>query len=497
MSFDTDVFTSPAQSSGFDQDVFKASGTGVATIPGTPAQPVPKEYSLIEKIKGIGESGRYLANALVSSPLAIPLAVVSEAGGNNKAGQFARYVLDKLITQPKSDAGKEYASNINSALQQTIPLSGLTAEMNAMSILSGPAASQLAEKVRPKIDPEVASLAKKADAMGIPLRPDMLYENKLAKMVGSMAEQDIPLAFSKESKRTDAINRATLQIIDPESKATKVTPETYVSALNKQGERISSIAADVTLPVTKELKNSLSSVVDNASVYGADTATLIKARRRDFLSLGDGNQIPGSEFQTWNSRMLGDIRKSTGHTQDALISLQRTAMDAFEAQLSPEQLPLWKDARTRYAQGLKLMPAAAKSAQAAGDISPVDLAAAAISGREGTKRVAYGNAGDLGDLSAIANRFIKEPRISSIPERTLGYGVIGGTLAHGIMNPNPASLGIGAGLWGTSSLYNLLGPSIARGLVNRTDGSIAGMYVPLGMMAGPGLFGPQLEDRGQ
>jgi hypothetical protein len=144
MTYEADIFTTEAPS--FDKDVFSSpTGPGKGVIPtgGYPQGPKAvspvidtSSASLWDKIRGGGEAARYLANALISSPLSVPIATLRELSGND---QFGKIALQKLIPQPQTPVGQEYAQNVNSVMQQAVPLTGLTAEMAALNAL-GPAA---------------------------------------------------------------------------------------------------------------------------------------------------------------------------------------------------------------------------------------------------------------------------------------------------------------------------------------------------------------------
>ncbi len=76
-------------------------------------------------------------------------------------------------------------------------------EVSALKRVPG----KVADVVTPKPSPEIAALAKKAEDMGIELRPDMLANNRIAKFIGEALEQ-VPASGSKAEQRQMAFNSA-------------------------------------------------------------------------------------------------------------------------------------------------------------------------------------------------------------------------------------------------------------------------------------------------
>jgi hypothetical protein len=428
---------------------------------------------LIDKVKGIGE-------AAIATATAIPASIYGTAVGLSNAlrsGQFGTpegaNLAEKTATQsmqantyaPRTEAGKNYLENVGTVAQNLAPIAGLPNELSAISAGSKPALqaagdfanstkSKVAAAMIPTIDPEVARLARVAEKYDIPIAPHMLGDNRIGKMIGNAAEQDIPLSFSKTKAREASFVNAVLKQFDPEATATKITPDVYAEAMKKSGGKISDIAAKTTLPSSDELRNSLASISKSAKDYGADVYRLVKARENDLTNLITDGKIDGSAFKKWNTNVLEDMRSGSDVTKSALGKLQETAMDAFESSISKEDLPAWKQARQNYAIGKQLQTIVAKSPT--GDIRPSDLMQAVTRGKEAQSRMAYGRGGDLGDLARIGQQFLKEPSGYTIPERNLGYLAMGAG-----MYTNPL---IAAPVWTGASAYNSLGPKISRAL---------------------------------
>jgi len=458
-------------------------GPGDMAGPAAPAEQtgIKLPYGL-NNLVGAGETALSIGSAIPASIYG----VMTGAGELARSGKYGTPEGANLLEntavksiqansyRPRTSAGLSQLESLAPIMQNLLPVAGLSGEMAALGRGARPAMAAVGDAtnaalgkagdvaIRGRVDPQVAALAQVAEKYDIPIAPHMLVANKFARMVGNVAEQDVPLAFSKVKGRQAAFNKAVLTQIDSENTATRATPDVVVAAMNKSGEGIGDIAAKTTLVVTPEVRQAITGVVSSSKDYGADVYRLVSARARDLNALVSNGELDGTAFKKWNSKVLEDIRNSDGTTQTTLGKLQEVAMDAFESSIAKEDLPKWTQYRKEYAIGKQLFPVFAKSP--VGDISPASLMQRVTAGKDATNRMATGRGGDLGELAKIGQQFLKEPGMLSIPERAAGYGLLG---TGAVLGGNPA-IAAGTG-WGATALYNLLGPSVVRSLTKQKE----------------------------
>lgn len=391
--------------------------------------------------------------------------------GANEGEEFGNKVAAKLSRQPATQTGRkilEKTAPVAEALG-AVPASELAtlAHAGAPAVeiagnAAGGAAKQVGAKlssmggaVVPKIDAETARLAQKAHDYGIPLRPDMLYKNKLAKMAGEAAEK-VPLSGSQAGQRQTAFNRAIIKVIGGDPKAEKLTPDVFDQAIRSAGQKIGDIAAKTPLKIDKNLSQALDSHLANVAKYEtSDVARAVTSYIEDLREKAQEGIVPGEAFRKLNTKINSQLRTtSNGDLKHALGQLQDDLHEALERGLSGHDLATLKAARTQYAAAKTIEPLVAKSA--AGDISPAGLMGRVTSNNAGKSRMARGRGGELGDLARIGQRFLKEPQSSGTAERGLVYGMAGGGV---VAEPHTA-----AAVYGAANAYNRTGAAIARKL---------------------------------
>jgi hypothetical protein len=400
--------------------------------------------------------------------------------GVREAGQRASEVSRNLTYEPKSPAGKEALEWIGKKVDdsklaglgptEAIALAGTPAR--AAATTAGKALApeadlikkipgKIADVVTPKPSPEIAALAKKAEAMGIELRPDMLSNNRIAKMIGEALEQ-VPLSGSKAEQRQIAFNSALTKIICGDSRSKRLTPDVFDRAMTSSGEKIGQISKETPITVTPELRHTFNDMVLNASKFEtSDVAKIVSNYVQELDGLSQGGVIPGEAFRKINSKIGRQIRSTNnGDLKNALYDLQEEMHNALEANIkSPERLAELQDARFRYAMGKIIEPLVAKAK--GGDISPAALMGAVTSDSSKKTMMARGRGGEIGDLARIGQAFLKEPPSSGTGERLGAYSLLtGGAIAE----PHTA-----AAIVGGANLYNRLGPKITKRAINMRD----------------------------
>lgn len=472
----------------------------VMLIPGMPANlpqpaaPVEKswEQRLSEGIQGAGET-------LTSLATSVPATVAGSFKGLYKGLTGGKYGTPEGVREaeeeatkfaqehtyePRSETGKEYLSKLENFLGETklAGLPGATGEVAALSRMPAgavisqaktaaspvvkavkqtvgrmsPAARKAASHIIPKPNAQTAALASKAHSLGIPLRPDMLTDNRIVKMIGDVLEK-VPLAGAKTEQRRVAFNKAVMREIGADPEATKLTPDVFDKAISTSGKKIGDISARANIPLDSAFVSAIDShVADAAKFETADVAKVVNNYADELRSKSVNNVIPGEAFRKLNTKIGTQIRSTTnGDLKHALSLLQEDMHDALSRNLSPADRVALADARRKYANAKTLEPLVAKSTE--GDISPAGLMGVISATKSQKSALARGRGGELSDIAKVGQRFLTEQPSSGTAERSLGYGILGGGAA---MHPLSA-----ASVYALANLYNRLGAAATRKII--------------------------------
>lgn len=435
-------------------------------IPGyTPVEKAP-EPSWLEKLTGAGEAGLSMASAPFGMAAGGVAGLNDLLTGRGSPIEAAKHAASQFTYAPRSEKGREYlakTADFMGAMPPVLPeLPMVGAAARGASEASGAGrAAGVAAKVLPKADPQVAKLAKKAEDMGIPLRPDMLSDNKFARMIGDALEK-VPLSGSQESERRVAFNRAVMRQIGADPKAEQLTPDVFNKAITESGKTIGNIAGKYQLKVDSGLENQLlDHMASAASTATPDVEKVLTGHINELLAKVEDGQVDGKAWREWNTKIGTQIRSAqNGDLRNALGDLQRDVMRAMKRGISVGDLAKFDEARKQYANSITLEPMVAKATT--GDISPAGLLTRMTANRAGQRVMARGGGGELGDVARVGKRFVAEPPTSNTPERLLMYKGIGaaGAAAAGTLAPHAAAGA--AGIVGLANLYNRLGPALAK-----------------------------------
>ena len=293
-------------------------------------------------------------------------------------------------------------------------------------------ASAAGNAIKPNIDPQTAALAREAQGMGINIRPDMLSNNRIVRMIGETLE-NVPLSGSQREERQIAFNRAIMGEIGADVSGKRLTPDVFDAAMTKSGEAIGDIAKKTNIPVDPEFDASLKTITENAQKFEtSDVAKIVSNYVGEIRDKGKGGIVPGEAFRKISSKIGRQRRNTTnGDLKFALGELEDSMHDALEKNISsPEELKALTTARRQYAIGKSIEPLVAKSET--GDISAASLMASQTSDSAKKAAMARGRGGKMGNIARVGQRFLKEPRSSGTAERSLGYGILGGA---GVTHP--------------------------------------------------------------
>lgn len=460
--------------------------------PLTQLQPSSQPQSFWDSIKGAGETALSLGTGLVAAPIAairgVGSNILSGKYGTQEGIQHANKVAEEtanaMTYTPRTQAGQEQTGALGEFMKSAglEALGGFGGEMNAISNASKVARPALANTARvaaeavkdspeaymlgkgakavanaakavvPTVyDPELLKLAAKAKEYGIDVRPDMLSNNKIFKMMGEAMEK-VPLSGAKTEARQEAFNKALIKQIGGDENATKLNSDVFANAMKKSGEEIGNIGQKYGITLDRPTKMNFVNLVEDAKKFETgDVAKILGSYVDEIESKSANGILDGTAFRKLNTKMGRQMRNtSNGDLKNALGDLQEQLHEALGKSISKDDLAAWNLARTQYAKGKTIEPLVAKATT--GDISAPGLMARVTADKAGKSRMAKGAAGEMGDLAKIG-QLLKEPNSSGTAERNLAYGVMGSLGGAAYFDPLSA-----LGLYGGANIYNRLGP---------------------------------------
>jgi hypothetical protein len=437
----------------------------------------PADDTLGEKLLGVGEAAGSILSG-VASPFTTALRYLPGTGQGQK-GSFSERMSENVY-RPKTQTGQALVKGIGEAGEAMNAfggefggfgglMRGAAEGSGAARMAAGDAArtvppaigSAVAKAAAPvvnqfKVAPELMELAQKANSAGIPVRPDMLTNSRIAKMVGDTLEK-VPLSGDMATKRQIAFNRAVIDTIGGDVASERLTPDVYRNAMNTAGEGIGAIAAKHDVPISGQLEMALKGIADGAEFETDSTAKIINKYVKEIRSHADATgKIDGTTFRKLRTQLTGQMRRTNdGDLKHALSTLDEVMLDSVKSQLAPDELEAFNVFRRQYANGKAIEPLVAKGT---GDISASKLMARMTATSSGKTAMAKGTGGDLGDIARVGQRFLGEPQLP----RNAAYGVLG-EIGAGAVAP-----GTTAGVVGTANVYNRLAPRLAKGMIERS-----------------------------
>lgn len=324
---------------------------------------------------------------------------------------------------------------------------------------AGEKIGQAASKVLP-VDPELAKVAQIASEQKYPInvRPDQVIEGaKFSKLAGQAAS-DTPLAGSSKEANQVAYTRNLIDLLNPEeSKAERLTPETFDKAMTRSGEGIGEITARTPVPEA-DIAHGMESVRNSLSKATEDNRRIVSEYIADIQRAATENDgvLDGTRLKEINSEIGKQARSNADNDLGRYLNnLQDAIQDSIERNAKPEDIQPLRDFRRQYAYGKMVEPLVAKTID--GKVSPAALMARVVATKQGKHYMARSMGGPIGDLAKVG-QLIKEPGSSGTAERGLVYSAIKDTAktAAGIAGGYPAA-----------AAYNLLGPKLTRAMIGK------------------------------
>lgn len=412
-----------------------------------------------------------------------------------EAEAAAADLMSRWARHPSTQKEQEYTEALGNTLGTLPPVLGDS--LGVVPPMVSAAKAKVLGTVAKAVSPseEALALARKAQNFGLDLRPDMLYNNKFMKLFGEISEH-VPMSGGTRETRHEAFTNALVKQIGGDPTAKRLTPDVYAAAMEKSGKTIGDLAEKTAFPIDDKFRAGLATFARDLEKATPGNQQVVMSYIKDLGSKQDNNGvIQGGAVRELNSALSTQIRS----TMDAdlkrhLQGFQNVVMDQLTRQMPKADRSAFLDARTKYAKGMTLEPLVAKATGTEGLPSPA-LLMNEVSKGGGKRRVARGTGGDMADLAAIGQRFLKEPPSSGTAERgamysLLGGGAAGGAHALGIPAVGP-SLAAGYAL---TNLYNRAGPKLSSAIIGKepvTGGlSIAHPPVQNPLRLGAGALAP-------
>lgn len=417
---------------------------------------------IVAKIVGGGVGG---VAGVLSTPLAGGSASENmEAGARRGVGVVRDIYRQTQLTsggEPETEFGRTVTEGFDTAAANLPPVMGVhgtletpagasVAARRAIGDTARAVGDAAAEAATPRFSPQKAALAEKAVGEGIPINLHQLTDSKAAKLAGEYAET-IPGSGSKREQRRTAFTNAIARAIDPDSKATAITPDVFVEMQDKAGGEIGNIMARYEVP--HDTFGDLSTLTRKDT---PDVAKVVDAYVADLKTIADqnGGVVPGEQLRKLRSEAQAQIRGTpNGDLRTSLGNFVNKLDEGLSEVAGDADLTALAEARRRYAISTVIEPLVAKSPD--GVINPQALMAAVTSTKAGKRRMARGKAGDLGDYARIGQEFLKDVASSNTAERGLVWKALSdvGEITK-IVSTYPAAL-----------LYNVFGPKVAKKLI--------------------------------
>lgn len=439
---------------------------------------------VISRAVGAAEAGLEVATRLLGGTfggLAGVFGINTEQGGDKGFAEGAQRgiqgVRDALqmvgVTsgKPMSQTGQEYTEaamepieKVGQALPPVVGVNGALvnslatprqAALGTVRAGAGKVADAALEAATPVVNPSTMKRAATAVEAGIPISPHQLSGNKFVKLLGETAES-VPGAGGAQLKqaRREKFSAALAKQMDLETTATVLDDATFKELQDAAGERIGEISSKYEVPVDDF--GDLNAVARRDT---PDVQAVVKTFADDLAQIAaeNGGVVPGDTLRKLRTEAQSRARNTRGAKPDlgnALDDLVHRLDDALANNIAdPADVAALTDARRRYAVSKTLEPLLAKYPD--GNFPPSALKGVVTSTKQGKRRMARGEGGEMGEYARVGQDLLKEQVSSNTAERAAVYSVLG----------DAAKLFKVGALWLPSAAYNFIGPRVVKRLV--------------------------------
>lgn len=321
----------------------------------------------------------------------------------------------------------------------------------------GAGASKLGSKIVGDVSETVADLAKRAEALGIDLKPSQVSNSAFFKKLDQVTGW---LPFSGQQKLTDkqmsqfarAISRTFGKDTD------ELSPQLLRTTKGELGNDYTKIAANTKINVDQKLRTDLQKAYKSAmDLLNSDEQIQFKKQIAYIAEKFQDGVMPGDAWQAMRhiNEPMSRIIKGGGKIGQAVKDLQQAMDAAFNRSAPQDMQALLKVTNARYKAVKTIEKLVEKSPD--GNISPLQLMAAVTKAPGGKL-----GSNDLGDLADIGRKFFPTPSDSGTP---LGTGILN-SIGAWVQHPLTAAAGAGAALQSGFAFADVAGAGIGLA-VNR------------------------------
>lgn len=269
---------------------------------------------------------------------------------------------------------------------------------------------------------ETAQLAAKARGFGIDLRGGQISDSPFVKYADSVLNGTPFTGYAKSSaQQRQAFTAAVAKSFG--ENAHGLTPDVMTAARKRIGGEFDRIAKGTTIKDVDELQTGMSAVIGDAQkVLGDSEVKPLLNQVQEIASsittkANGARELSGDSLQALMRKgsPLERLTKSADpNVRFYADKLEGTLMDAMGRNASAADVAAYKTARTQWAR-MKTVEPLVEKAGPEGQISPALLLERM---RATYDNFAYDGGGQLGDLSRIGQRFLKEPPNSGTADRS-------------------------------------------------------------------------------
>lgn len=301
--------------------------------------------------------------------------------------------------------------------------------------------NNLTGRIPGPVDPETLRLAQAADAWGIPIRNSQISTNPLIKktdqMLGFIPGSGQP---AQRAQQAGAFTKAVSNTFGEDTP--QITRATIGQAQKRIGDVMDGVESRTNVALDQPMMNRFADLEGSLrQALGPDDPVYkkIDAQLNDIFDKAAINKgvLPGESWKalTTYKSPLNRLAES----QDATLAgpakeILETLRDGIQRSAAPEDATAYQRARFQYKNLKTVEPLVTRGTP--GEVSPLNL------GTQVNKQFDPRNAGPLGDLADIGQRFMRSPADSGTPlgEKVLGAltsapamiagGLVGGGGAH-------------------------------------------------------------------
>jgi len=381
--------------------------------------------------------------------------------------------------EPQTEAGQDLSDLADSGLKawpaigsgprgtmvNSLPEGAVSTAVRGARDIARAAGDAAMEAATPRMSQRSMELVGKATDAGVPINFHQLSDNKFMKIIGETAE-NVPLAGggSLRAKRREAFNLALAKQMDPETDITVLDDASFKQLQDAAGERIGEISSKYQVPAA-DFGDLMT--LDRARRGTPDTKAVVQAWAEDLKKIAEenGGFVPGDTLRRLRTEVQTQAREMRANKADVAAVLDDVVHrfdDALANVAADADVAALTDARRRYAISKVLEPLVARHPD--GNFAPSALKSIMAQKSGGKqRRMARGEAGELGEYARIGQELLKELPSSGTAERNLVYSGVGAGAGAGAAFAEPLSA---AAIYAGSAIYNLVGPRVVKRLVD-------------------------------